>query len=165
MLSLVFLLYGFGYFIFLWLTKNLSYFGLNIFYPVRLINNSIVVNNHAFTFISACVALPAYYLLLFLILTTKDIDFKHSVKLFFIGSLLILLLNIIRIDLLIISFINFGKDFFDSIHLVFWKFVSGLYVALVWIFLSKWYKIKNIPVYSDLKYLYSKSLLKQRKKP
>jgi len=161
---LVFLLYDHSYLLFSQLTKYLGYLSLNLFgYGVNLINNNLIVNNQTFALISACIALPAYYLLFFLILITKDIKSKDSVKIFLVGSLLILLMNVIRIDLLIMSFIHLGKNFFDSIHLIFWKFVSGIYVALVWIFLSKKYKIKNIPVYSDLKYLYSKSLLKKRK--
>jgi hypothetical protein len=71
-------------------------------------------------------------------------------------------MNILRIDLLIAAFVSLGKEWFDTIHLVFWKFVSGVYVALVWIFLSKKYKIRSIPIYTDIKYLYNKSFLKNR---
>ncbi len=160
---LLFLIYDYVYIIALPITTYLSFIFLNIFqYSPTLANNAISIGNTNFNFIPACVALPAYYLLLLLILTTKDLDFKKSAKILAYGSILILAMNIIRIDLLIAAFISLGKHWFDSIHLVFWKFVSGIYVALVWIFLSKKYKIKTIPVYSDIKYLYEKSILKNR---
>ena len=79
-----------------------------------------------------------------------------GIKLFFIGSLLILLMNIFRIDILILSSVKFGKVWFDAIHMIFWKFLSTLYVAFVWIFLVKKFKIKTIPIYSDIKYLINK---------
>ena len=160
---LLFLIYDYIYLIALPITTYLSFIFLKLLqYSPTLLNNSISINNTTFSFIPACVALPAYYLLLILILTTKDLDFKKSTKLFFFGSLLILVMNILRIDLLIAAFISFGKHWFDTLHLVFWKFVSGIYVALVWIFLTRIYKIKSIPAYTDIKYLYEKSILKNR---
>jgi len=160
---LLFLIYNYIYIIALPVTTYLSFIVLKILqYNPTLIGNSISVNNITFSFISACVALPAYYLLLILLLTTKDLNVKSSIKLFFIGSLLILAMNIIRIDLLIAAFTSFGKQWFDKLHIIFWKFVSGVYVAIIWIFLTKKYKIKSMPVYTDLKYLYNKSLLKNR---
>ena len=162
---LLFLIYDYIYIIALPITTYLSFIFLKLFqYSPILLNNTISVGNTNFNFIPACVALPAYYLLLILILTTKDLDFKKSVKLFIIGSILILAMNILRIDLLIAAFISFGKQWFDTLHLVFWKFVSGVYVALVWVFLAKKYKIKSVPVFSDLKYFYERSLLKNRPK-
>ena len=65
-------------------------------------------------------------------------------------------MNILRIDLLIFVLLEFGSDLFDKIHLVFWNFISGLYVAFVWIFLVKKFKVKSIPVVSDVKELYKR---------
>ena len=157
------LIYPDVYTIFLPLTKYLSTIILSLLYNVEVIENSILVNSQTFSFISACIALPAYYLLFFLILGTKDLTLNKSAKLFFIGSILIIAMNIIRIDLLIIAFLEFGKRWFDSIHLFFWKFVSGIYVALVWIFLTRRYKVKTIPFYDDLKYFYSRSMFQKTK--
>ena len=161
---LAMLLYQDIYSIFLPLTKYLSTISLNLLYNVKAIENTLLVGNQSFSLIPACVALPAYYLLFFLVLGTKDLSLRKSTKLLVIGSILILAMNIIRIDLLIIAFLEFGKSWFDSIHLFFWKFVSGVYVALVWIFLTKKYKIKTIPFYDDLRYFYSRSILKNSSK-
>ena len=82
---------------------------------------------------------------------------------FFLGSLLILAMNLLRIIILIVLDIEFGKDYFDAVHLLFWNFVSGIYIALVWIFLVKKFKVSMVPYYSDLKYFFDKSLLKRSK--
>ena len=81
---------------------------------------------------------------------------------FFLGSLLILGMNLLRIIILIVLDVEFGKDYFDAVHLIFWNFVSGVYIALVWIFLVKKFKVSKIPYYSDLKYFYKKSFLRKK---
>ncbi len=160
---LAILLYQDVYTILLPLTKYLSAITLNLLYNIEVIENSILVNGQSFSFVSACIALPAYYLLLFLTLGTKDLSLKKSTKILLLGSSLILTMNIIRIDLLIMAFSEFGKRWFDSVHLFFWKFVSGVYVAIVWIILTKKYKIRTIPFYDDLKYFYSRSIFQKTK--
>ena len=122
-------------------------------YSPTIIGNSFMINNNLLNIISACVATSAYYLLLVLIIFTKDLRLKTSIYLFLIGSTLILAANIIRIDILIFIFLEYGKNIFERFHLFIWEFISSIYVALVWIFLVKKFKIKTIPVYSDIKYL------------
>lgn len=80
---------------------------------------------------------------------------------FLSGSLLILIMNISRILILIFVLIEFRTNYFEAIHMVFWKLISGVYVAFVWIFLVLVFKIKSIPIYSDLKELYKKSIFKR----
>jgi exosortase/archaeosortase family protein len=145
------------------ITLYLSYFILNLFYDTILIGSSIGVNGLGFKFIEACVAPAAYYLLFVLIIGLKDLDWKSGLKMFFYGSLLILAMNVLRIIILIVLDVEFGKSYFDAVHLVFWTFLSGLYVALVWIFLVKRFRVRKIPFYSDLNYFYKKSLLKRSK--
>ncbi len=147
----------------------LTYYPIYYFFKVinfdvilQPITSSLIFSNVIVTFIEACIAASAYYLLLLLILSTKDITLKNSLKMFLYGSLLILILNIIRIIILIFVLIYSGKDFFNTIHIFFWRFVSTIYVAGVWIYLVWKFKIRNIPIYSDLKYLYDKSFLKKK---
>ena len=129
--------YKFINFILLKLTLYGSYPLLLLNYNPLMINNSFVINNYILKMISACVATSAYYLLFILIISTKDIKLKDSIKLFLIGSFLILLANIVRIDILIYIFLEFGKNLFEKIHIIFWQFLSSIYVALVWIFLIR----------------------------
>ena len=63
-------------------------------------------------------------------------------------------MNVLRIDLLLIILIEGGSDSFDKVHLLFWNFVSGVYVAFVWIFLVKKFKVSEIPIWNDIIYLY-----------
>ena len=78
-------------------------------------------------------------------------SFKKATKIIMQGFLLILIANLIRIDLLIILLINNYSDLFNKLHLLIWKFISTLFVVLLWIFLTKINKVEKIPIYSDYK--------------
>lgn len=131
------------------------------FYNPTIYGIGIIIGENLFELIEACIAAAAYLLLLILILLTKDIGFYNRIKMFLFGSLLIYILNIIRIAFLVVLSISFNTTLFDIIHTIFWKFLSGIYVAGVWIFLVYLFKIKSIPFYSDIKYLYKNSLFKK----
>ncbi|QQG39032.1 MAG: pacearchaeosortase [Candidatus Woesearchaeota archaeon] len=126
------------------------------FNPILLSSTKILLSNITLNFIPACIAASAYYLLYLLILLTKDLTLLKSIKLFIYGSLLILIMNIFRIYTVVFILLNYSKNYFDAIHLTFWTIFSSIYVALVWVFLTKKLKIKTIPFYSDAKYLYKK---------
>lgn len=161
---LVTLLYSYFYAIFNPATIYSSWFLLRIFGYNAIINGmTLLVNGGGFAFIAACIALSAYYLLFLLVIFTKGLGLKKSLKLFFLGALLILAMNAVRIDLLIVLFLEAGMDWFNAVHMLFWKFISGVYVALVWIFLIRKYKVKEIPIYSDLKELFNKSLFRRKR--
>lgn len=146
------------------LTLYPIYFILSfIGYNPKISFDSILLNGYTLIFTPACIAVSAYYLMLLLVLTTKDINFKERIYCFLSGSFLILLMNLIRILILSILVINYNKVWFDLIHMAFWYFVSGIYVALVWILLVYLFKIKSIPIYSDLVYLYNQSIFQKSK--
>ncbi len=111
------------------------------------------INNINFEFVEACIASYAYYFLWILCMLTKDINVKTRIKMILYGSLLIFAMNILRVGLIITLAVDYGFFWFNLVHLFFWKFFSGVYVALVWIFLVKIYNIKGIPIYDDLKTL------------
>jgi len=158
-IMLCFLPVSLFYFLFTYPTLYGSYLLLLYYKPV-LIGQAIIIGNILFNVVEACIGGVAYLLLLLLILLTKEIAFKNRIKLFIIGSILIYLFNIIRISALIFLAVNYNLSYFDSIHLFIWKFFSGVYVALIWIFLVIKYKIKDVPILSDAKYLYKKSYFK-----
>lgn len=148
------------YLIFSKLTFYLTYLSL-FFYKPMIFESNLLVNNESLKFVPACTAGSAYVLLILLILLTKDIGFKKRIYMFLLGSFLILVANVMRLDLLIIIFISYSKDLFSSLHMFFWKVLSSIYVALVWIFLVYRFKVKDIPVYSDILYL-TKSLKRKK---
>ncbi len=147
--------------VFYWLllkpTLYLSYLPLLLKYNnIQIGYDYLMVNSNLLRFTMACIATSAYYLFVIFLLLTKDIKLRNLLKIAFSGILLILLLNIIRIDILIFIFLEYGVNWFNSLHLFFWKFLSSIAIVLVWIFLCYKFKIKNIPVYSDFKFLIKK---------
>ena len=139
------------YFVFSPLTIFSTFFLLDPFFQVTLVGSSILFDSVAFTFIPACTAASAYILLGVLILLTRNIGFRKGLQMFFIGSGAILVMNIVRIISLMWVRLNLGQNYFDAVHVLMWYGVSTLFVFLVWVLLNKWYQIKEVPVYSDIK--------------
>jgi len=144
-------------FVFTKITLYPSYlFALIKYSNAILENNYMIINSTLLRFIPACIGASAYCFLLVIILLTKDIKLKTRINLFLLGSLLILILNIIRIEILIYILMKYGSNLFRAARESFWMLISGVYVAIVWLFLAWKFKIKAIPVYSDLKYIFEK---------
>jgi len=144
-------LYPLFYVIFSPLTLGSTYLLLQTVYEVSLSGTTITIDSASFIFIPACSAAIAYLLLAELLLVTRDITLQQGLRMFFIGAAAIFFMNIARIVILVFVYLNFGKNYFDLVHIVFWHVVSTIFVAAVWIALVEWYKIKQIPVYSDIK--------------
>ena len=103
-----------------------------------------------------CVTSSAYYLLAILTILTKGISITKKIKMFLIGSLLIFIMNIARIIFLIIIMIRSNQELFQLTHNTLSAALSIFYVILVWIFLSIIFKVKSIPIYTDIKDLIKK---------
>lgn len=143
-------------------TVKLSYLFLLPLKPVISHYTTFVIKEHIIEIAPPCIAFSAYVLLAILVLTTKDTPLKESLKVFLYGSLLILIINVIRIDLLVYALILISSRLFETIHLFFWKVLSGIVVVLIWIYLIRKYNIKEIPIYSDVKYLMRKIKLRSK---
>jgi len=144
------------YIIFSWWTVRLSSVMFQLFHDsVAAVGNVFVVENQVIELIPACVAASAYLLLALLIVLTRGMSFKKGLTLFFVGSVLILVANVIRIEILVALLLKSDVNYFEQLHLFFWKVLASVYVAGVWIFLSKKFKVKEIPVYSDIKAIFS----------
>ena len=142
------------YFVFGPLTIYPVYFILNLFLDVSLIGNIAIINKIiAIEFIDACIAGAAYYFLLILNLSTSGIKPKKRIKMILFSFVSLLALNILRIFFLIMVFF-LGFSFFDITHKLFWYFISTVFVVGIWFFQVRVFKIKGIPFYSDLKFLY-----------
>ncbi len=148
------------YFIFTPLTVYSVYFILNVFFDVTLIENFIVINDQIYIeLIEACIAGAAYYFLLILNLSTRKIRTKTRIEMILFAFSSLLILNVARI--LVLTFVFFqGYYFFDITHKLFWYSLSTIFVVAIWFAEVKIFKIKEIPFYSDLKYLYKKSFLR-----
>jgi len=147
------------YFIFTPLTVYPVYFLLGLFFDVAILSKiHILVNNIPIELISACIAGAAYYLLLVLNLSTPKIKLKTRISAIIFSFIAFLILNILRIFVLS-SLAATGFSYFNVTHTVFWYGFSTIIVIGIWFAEVKIYKIKEIPFYSDIKFLYKKSLI------
>lgn len=137
------------YFIFTSLTIYPVYFLLKIFFDTSLISNIIFVNSSPIEIIGPCIAGSAYYLLLMLNLSSKDIKLRKRLGMIFFSFFSLLLINILRIFLLSILYVS-GTSYFDITHKLFWYAGSTIFVVAIWFLSVKLFKVKAIPFYSDI---------------
>lgn len=149
------------FWIFLPLTLYLSYLFLLPLHPV-IQGNEVAIGNNIFIFIEACIASAAYWLLWVLVMLVKDLTIKKRMKLILTCFALFSAMNVFRIVLLIYLDYYYGPAVFELVHLAFWKFISGVYVAFVWILAVKIHKVKTIPLVEDINYLYKESVFSRR---
>ncbi len=104
-----------------------------------------------FSIIPACIAYSAYLLLLILNLTTPMRDRKRVNSLVFL-MFSFLFFNIIRISSFMLLY-SFGFEYFDEAHKFFWYFGSTVIVVALWFVNVRLFKINEMPIYSDFKFL------------
>ena len=144
------------YFLFTPLTIYPLFLIFNIFFrDIILIGNSFFIKGFQIEIIGACVAASAYYLLTILNLSIPNISIKKRIKMISFAFLFLLSLNILRIFFLSVFFVS-GFSFFDFTHKLFWYLGTTVFVVLIWFIGVKKYNIKEIPIYSDIKFLISK---------
>jgi len=156
-------LYGLFYIIFGPLTLYPVYFLLSLFYETTLFGYIIYTNNIPIEIISACIAGAAYYLFTILNFSTPKMKACTRIKVLLLSFLIFLIVNILRIVFLVALYLS-GSVWFDFTHELFWYALSTIFVVIIWFFLVKKYKITEIPFYSDIKELYTLSILGKRKK-
>ncbi len=149
------------YDLFLPLTKYPVLYILEIFFNPIVSGNTIFIGAKNLDIIGACVAGSAYYLLLILNLSTPDIKLYKRVKMIILSFLIFLVVNIIRIVILGIMFVN-NSSLFELTHEILWYAGSTILVVGIWFYEVVAFKIRSIPVYSDIKYIYGKSSLKKK---
>lgn len=150
------------YYLFLPLTKYPIYFFVNFFYEhTFLMNNILFIGKKSIELVEACIAGSAYYFLLILNLSTAKIEIKKRLKLLAFTFGLFLLINILRIGILTVMFVN-DSSLFDITHKLFWYLGSTVFVVLIWFLGVKIFRINEIPFYDDLKYMYKKSLFNRK---
>ena len=152
------------YFIFTPLTIYSSYFLLNLSFEVSLSGTIITIFSEGKIFpieiIGACVAGSAYSLLAILNFSTPEIRLKQRISMLLIAFISFFIINILRIFLLSLMFVS-ESAFFDVTHKLFWYAGSTLIVIGIWFTEVKLFKIRKIPFYSDIKYIYKKSRIKR----
>jgi len=139
------------------------YWLLNLLYETFLFSDIVLLIDWIFPIelIPACIAGSAYYLLLVLNLATPKIKPKIRVYAVLFSFVAFLVINILRIFILSIMAYT-GSSFFDAAHQFLWYSVSTLFVVGIWFAEVKLFKIKEIPFYSDLKFLFRMSHFRKK---
>ena len=138
--------------VFLPLTFYPIIFILKLFFDISYLIPYIIIDKYAINLVSACIAGSAYYLLAVLVLITRGIDIKKRLKMILFAFSTFFIVNIIRIIVLSVLFIN-EFNLFDLAHKVTWYGLSAIFVFFVWLLTIKIFKIKTIPFYSDFLYI------------
>jgi exosortase/archaeosortase family protein len=149
------------YFLFSNITIIASSFILSFFGKAEYLGNLILYNNQIIEIIPACIAGSAYYLLFILIFSTPKIKPLTRIKVLFASFILFFIFNILRISFLS-ALLNYSL--FNILHIISWYFLSTIAVILIWVLMIKIFKISEIPIFSDIKFLYSQINSKKHKK-
>ena len=124
---------------------------LGLFYQVSVSGNNIIIPLITIQIIPACVAGSAYLLTLILNISIS-MKLKKRIYSILFATILLFLLNTLRIFILSVLLIN-NSQFFDFTHKLFWYILSTVFVIGIWFLTTKIFSIKKIPVYDDIKYL------------
>ncbi len=135
---------------------------LNLFFNTAYLGDILFVNTIPIEIIGPCIAGSAYYLLLILNLSTPKIKLKKRLLLLGFSFASLLIVNVLRIFLLASLFIS-GASFFDMAHKAFWYAGSVLFVVGIWFLSVRLFKIKEIPLYSDFRFLWDSSRKNMKK--
>ena len=134
------------------LTVYPSYIVLKAVYGAKLVSESTIFFRGYFAkIIPACVAGSAYFLLIALNLLTP-MGIKTRFRFLSFTLLSFLIINVARIILFAYLAVN-GFQYFDIAHEVTWYLGSTFLTAGIWLFGDYFFKIKEIPVYSDARRL------------
>ncbi len=137
------------------LTINVSFFLFDLFFEAQLLGNIILIDGFSLKLIAACIAIPAYYLLIILNLATPKLSGILRTKVFLFSLIGLLILNVLRIFFLGVLFINRSLAF-EFVHLFLWYSVSILFVVGLWFLSVKIFNVKKIPFCTDAKELLTK---------
>lgn len=115
--------------------------------PVLLIGRKTLIE-----IVPACIAGAAYIFLLILNLSVP-MKPKKRILTVLLSVLILLVFNILRIFVFSLLYNN-SAPFVDLTHKIFWYGISTIFVVGVWFFIIKTFKIKEIPLYSDIKFMF-----------
>ncbi len=111
----------------------------------------IYLNQYSIFLIKSCIAGSAYFLLFALVFSTPMKLLKRIYLLISVFSLF-LIINLIRIIFLVYLLVN-NSNYFDISHKFLWYGLSTIFIVVIWFFSVWLFKIKDIPVYTDMKHL------------
>ncbi|MBT4165515.1 pacearchaeosortase [archaeon] len=152
LLSLMFSI-GLIYFVFSLITIGSVVFILRLFFENVSVSGSFISIgfDKIIEIVPACVAGSAYLLLLILNLSVR-MDWVKRVKSILFSFFVLFVLNVVRIVFLTWMYVG-DNVLFDFSHKLLWYGLSSVFVVGIWFWNVKLFKIKEIPVYSDVRFL------------
>lgn len=123
-------------------------------------NTTIFFKDYFASIIPACIAGSAYYLLLILNLSTP-MSLKKRIKSLSFILVLFLILNVLRIFTFALIFASKHYEIFNIAHTASWYFGSTILVLLIWFSNVLIFKIREIPIYTDIKSILNQIKSKQ----
>jgi exosortase/archaeosortase family protein len=146
------------------LTIYPAFFLFKLVFNASLYQNLILLNSSSvIEIIPSCVMGSAYYLLLILNLSVPGIKLGKRLFMIFSAFLTLLIINVLRIFLLGTLYTS-NSPWSEPLHIFFWYFLSIVFVLGIWFIQTKLFRIKEIPFYSDVKFLFSQIRQKDRKR-
>lgn len=138
-------------------------FILKLFYNISVQGNFLFFPsfNASIEIINACVAGSAFFLLLILNLSTRKIGILKRIFLFVFESILLFLFNVVRLLIIVPLYLN-GSSSFQIVHQIFWYGLSLLLIILIWLFGAWVFRIREVPVYSDIVWILGKKTARTR---
>ncbi len=139
------------------LTLYPVYWILSLFFQVSIFPEELLLlidMSLEIWLVKACIAGAAYYLLFALNLSVPKINPVKRIKMVLFAFSSLLGFNLIRIILMAFLY-YYGFAYADAIHLIFWYGLSIVAVVGIWFLEVKLFRIKQIPVYSDLMPLFA----------
>jgi len=133
------------------LTINSVALLFKLLFTTIISQSSIFLNGTEIIINKACVAGSAFYLL-FILTLSIPMNVKKRIKIILFSFVLLFILNILRIFVFGILYVN-KFSLFDVTHKLVWYGLSSLFVFLIWILTIRIFHIKEIPVYDDFKFL------------
>jgi exosortase/archaeosortase family protein len=159
-IALVLIIYSEGFYSVL-LKINLALLKCLFFlYGASISSDSIIIGIREIQIIPACLAISGYALLICLNLLTP-MTLKTRIKLFLFLFFSLFIINLARIFVLSIMFVE-QASLFEAVHKFLWYFLSTIAIIGIW-FASVWlFKIRHIPIYSDCKRIWNLSKEKKQ---
>lgn len=139
---------------------KLLFGNVSLVFNPNILNQIIIIQGKTIIeLIPACIAGSAYLFLLALNLT---VPMERKKRIFSITMSILIFLGINILRIVVFSAIyHLQYPYLDFTHKLFWYLLSTIFVIGIWFFVVKIYSINEIPVLTDLKFIYSKILKKQ----
>lgn len=122
---------------------------------VLLSSTLLLFNGSYIELIPACIGGLAYFLLLALVLATP-LSWKRTIYLLITLWISFLVINILRIVVFAVL-VTEGYRYFNQAHMLVWILGGTLFVVLIWIMITRLFKIQAIPFYTDVLFLKNKT--------